>query len=150
MTNNRKRLAVLGGVLLVLAGAGVAFAAYLSTGEGSGATTSSVAVNSTIASASKGTPLYPGSSTPYTVTINNPNPYPVKVVGIGASTSDKVGTCPAGTVTSPAVANPTGTIAPGASGTYTLTATMVADPDNTCQGQTFSMPLRADLASAAG
>lgn len=150
MTNNRKRLAVLGGVLLVLAGAGVAFAAYLSTGTGSGETTSTVAVNSTIKSNSRGTALYPGATTPYTVTINNPNPYPVKVVSITASSSAAAGTCPAGTVTSPGLTNPPGTIAPNGTADYTLTATMINDPDNSCQGKTFSMPLDANLASAAG
>lgn len=150
MTATRKRLAVLGGVLLVLAGAGVAFAAYLSSGTGSGQTQSSVAVNSTISSNTPGAQLYPGSTSTYTVTINNPNPYPVKVVSISASTSDKVGSCPAGTVTSPAVANPAGTIAPNGNANYALTATMAADPDNSCQGQSFTMPLTANLASAAG
>lgn len=150
MTATRKRLAVLGGVLLVLAGAGVAFAAYLSSGTGTGQTTSSVAVNSTISSNTPGAQLYPGSTSTYTVTINNPNPYPVKVVSISSSTSDKVGSCPAGTVTSPAVANPAGTIAPNGTSNYPLTATMLADPDNSCQGQTFTMPLTAQLASAAG
>ena len=151
MTRTRKRLAVLGGVLLVLAGAGVAFAAYLSSGSGSGTTTSSVAVSSTIASNSSGAQLYPGSTSTYTVTINNPNPYPVKVANISASSSQATaGGCPAGTVTSPAVANPTGTIAPNASSSYPLTATMSTDPDNSCQGQSFTMPLTAQLASAAG
>lgn len=151
MTANRKRLAVLGGVLLVLAGAGVAFAAYLSSGTGSGTTTSSVAVNSTISSNTPGAQLYPGSTSTYTVTINNPNPYPVKVTGISASSSDKTsGNCPAGTVTSPAVTSPTGTIAANGTGNYSLVATMSADPDNSCQGQTFTMPLTAQLASAAG
>ncbi|NMO92609.1 hypothetical protein [Actinomycetospora sp. TBRC 11914] len=151
MTRNRKRLAVLGGVLLVLAGAGVAFAAYLSSGAGSGTTTGSVAVSSTIGANGTGAAaLYPGSTTTYNVTINNPNPYPVKVVSISASSSKVAGSCPAGTVTSPAVANPSGTIAPSGSGSYALTATMINDPDNNCQGQTFEMPLTAQLASAAG
>jgi hypothetical protein len=150
MTRHRKRLAVLGGVLLVFAGAGVAFAAYLSSGSGTGSTTSSVAVSSTIGSSSQGAQLYPGSTSTYTVTINNPNPYPVKVVNITASSSKAAGTCPPGTVTSPAVANPSGTIAPNASGSYSLTATMSKDPDDSCQGQSFEMPLNASLASAAG
>ncbi|HEY2225937.1 hypothetical protein [Actinomycetospora sp.] len=151
MTRNRKRLAVLGGVLLVLAGAGIAFAAYLSSGSGTGTTTSSVAVSSTISSNSSGAQLFPGSTSTYTVTINNPNPYPVKVVSISASSSlATAGSCPAGTVTSPAVPNPTGTIAPNASNSYPLSATMLTDPDNSCQGQTFTMPLTAQLASAAG
>lgn len=151
MTATRERLAVLGGVLLVFAGAGIAFAAYLSSGTGSGQTVSSVAVNSTISSNTPGAQLYPGSTSTYTVTINNPNPYPVKVVSISASSSDATGGgCPAGTVTSPAVANPAGTIAPNGTANYPLTATMAADPANSCQGQTFTMPLTAQLASAAG
>ncbi|MEJ2869031.1 hypothetical protein WCD74_14755 [Actinomycetospora sp. OC33-EN08] len=151
MTANRRRLAVLGGILLVLAGAGVAFAAYLSTGTGTGAAASSVAVNSTITPNTPGAQLFPGSTSTYTVTINNPNPYPVKVTSISASTSDKTsGNCPAGTVTSPAVTNPTGTIAANGTGSYSLTATMIANPDNSCQGQSFTMPLTAQLASAAG
>ncbi len=108
-------------------------------------------MSSTIAANGSGAAvLYPGSTTTYAVTINNPNPYPVKVVNISASASKVAGSCPAGTVTSPAVANPTGTIAPNGSGSYTLTATMVTDPDNSCQGQSFEMPLNASLASAAG
>jgi hypothetical protein len=151
MTRNRRRLAVLGGVLLVLAGAGVAFAAYLSSGSGTGATTSSVAVSSTISANSSGAQLYPASTSTYTVTINNPNPYPVKVVTISSSSSQATsGGCPAGTVTSPAVTNPAGTIVPNGSGSYPLTAAMAADPDNSCQGQSFVMPLTAQLASAAG
>jgi hypothetical protein len=151
MTRNRKRLAVLGGVLLALAGAGVAFAAYLSSGSGTGSASSSVAVSSTIGANTPGASLYPGSTSTYTVTINNPNPYPVKVVSISASSSQATQAgCPAGTVTSPAVTNPSGTIAPNASGSYPLTATMVADPDNSCQGQSFTMPLTAQLTSAAG
>lgn len=146
-----KRLGVLGGVLLAFLGAGIAFAAYLSSATGSGTTTSSVAVNSVISSASQGTGLYPGSSTAYTVTITNPNPYPVKVTSIAASSSNAAasGSCPAGTVTSAAVANPAGTIAANSSGVYSLTATMIADPNNACQGASFTMPLTASIASAA-
>ena len=151
MTPNRRRLAVLGGILLVLVCGGVAFAAYLSSGSGTGQTASSVAVSSTNTPNTPGANLYPGSTSTYTVTINNPNPYPVKVVSIGASSSQATQAgCPAGTVTSPAVTAPTGTIAPNASGSYSLTATMATDPDNSCQGQTFTMPLTAQLTSAAG
>lgn len=60
------------------------------------------------------------------------------------------GGCPVSTVTSPAVANPTGTIAPDGSGSYSLTATTAADPDNSCQGRSFTMPLTARPASVAG
>ena len=148
----KKRLGVLGGVLLAFLGAGVAFAAYLSSGSGTGATTASTAASSTISPGSTGTALYPGGSTNYTVTINNPNPYPVKVTSISAASSAATGTsnaCVAGTVTSPALTNPSGTIAANGTGTYTLVATMIANPDNSCQGASFTMALTAALASAA-
>ena len=149
---NVKRLGVMGAALLALAGAGVAFAAYLSTGSGTGSTTAATAANSVITSASTGSALYPGGTSNYTVTITNPNAYPVKVTSISAASSNAAGSngaCVAGTVTSPAVTNPTGTIAANATGTYTLVATMIANPDNSCQGVSFTMPLTAALASAA-
>jgi hypothetical protein len=149
-TRNKKRLAVLGGALAIfVVGGGIALAAYLSSGTGTGETTSSVAVNSTITPNDRGAQLYPGSTTTYTVTINNPNPYPVTVTSISSSSSTAVGGCPAGTITSAGVTSPTGTIAANGSASYPLTAKMAADPDNSCQGKTFTMPLTAQLASAA-
>lgn len=150
-SRSKKRLAVLGGALAILViGGGIALAAYLSSGTGTGETTSSVAVNSTISPNTPGAQLFPGSTTAYTVTINNPNPYPVKVVSISASSSAASGACPAGTITSTGATNPSGTIAANGTGNHPLTATMVNDPDNACQGKTFTMPLTAQLASAAG
>jgi hypothetical protein len=152
-SRRRKRLAVLGVGFLVLVGGGIAFAAYLSTGAGSASATSSTAVNSVISPSSTGTPLYPGSSTPVTIGITNPNPYPARVTSISAGSSNATGTsgaCTAGTVTTPAVtAPPTTVIPPNGTGSYTLTASMKADPDNSCQNQTFTLPLTAQLASAA-
>lgn len=152
-TRSKQRLAVAGGLLLAVVGAGVAFAAYLSSGVGSGSATSSTAVNSTIAPGDSGAALYPGATGNFTVTINNPNPYPVRVVTISAGSSNATGpsgSCAAGTVTSTALTNPPATvIPPGGSGSYTLGSKMAADPDNSCQGQTFTIPLTAQLASAA-
>jgi hypothetical protein len=150
---NRKRMAVLGGVLLVFVGAGVAFAAYLSSATGSGQASAATAVNATIAPGSNGTSLYPGGTGTFTVTINNPNNYPVRVTSISAGSSNATatnGTCVAGSVTSDAVTTPPTTIiAAGGTGTYTLTSRMIANPDNSCQGQTFTLPLTAAQASAA-
>ena len=147
----KKRAGVIGVVVVALAGAGLAFAAYLSSGAGYGETQSTVAVSSVISPKTPGSQLYPGGTTSYTVNVTNPNAYPVKVTSLSASSSDATGTsntCPAGTVTVPAVTNPTGTIPAGGTGVYTLAATMVADPNNACQGATFRMPLTAQLASS--
>lgn len=146
-----KRAGVFSAVVLALLGAGLAFAAYLSSGEGSGQTASSVAANSVISPQANGSQLYPASTTTYTVNVTNPNPYPVRVTSITAASSQAAasGACPAGTITSPSVANPSGVIAPNGTGVYSLVATMSVDPANACQGQSFTMPLTAQLASAA-
>ena len=143
-----RRLGLLGGVIVVLLLGGVAFAARLANGTGLADGDSTVAVDSTISAASPGAALYPGGSGQYTISISNPNPYPVVVVTISPSASPAIDACGAGTMTSPGVSNPPGVIEPNSSADYKLTATMIADPDNSCQGKSFSMPLSVQLAAA--
>jgi hypothetical protein len=145
----RKRTAVIAAVAVLAIGGGVAYAAWSSTGAGSGSVGSTASVNSTISPVNGAGGLYPGRTVAFSVTIDNPNGYPVKVTSISAGASALAGTCAAGTVTSPAVANPGSTINPGASGTYVLQATMSADAADACQNQTFTLPLTAQLVSAA-
>ena len=144
-----KRAAIVLGAAGVVVVAGVAYAAWTSTGAGSGSVTATTAVNSVIQPGT-GTGLYPGGSTSFTVTIDNPNDYPVKVDSISTGTSDAVpnSTCAANTVTSDASPN-AGTIAARGSATFTLQAHMIANPDNACQGKTFTLPLTASLSSNA-
>ncbi|HKN56441.1 MAG TPA: LEA type 2 family protein [Amycolatopsis sp.] len=144
-----KRAAVVLGATGVIVVAGVAYAAWTSTGSGSGEVKSTTSLNSTIAKLGDGSLLYPGGGTDFTVTISNPNSYPVVVNSISAGSSDAVNGCAAGTVTSAAVSNPSGTIAAGGSGTYTLHATMDHDAADACKSQTFSLPLTATLSSNA-
>ena len=145
----RKRTAVIAAVAVLAVGGGVAYAAWSSTGAGSGSVASTTSLNSTIDPVAGAGGLYPGRTVSFSVTINNPNGYPVKVTSISAGSSALAGTCAAGTVTSAAVSNPDGTINPGASGTYVLQATMSADAADACQGQSFTLPLTASLISAA-
>lgn len=146
---SKKAIVVLGVTGAVIAG-GVAYAAWTSSGSGSGAVHSSTAVNSTVSPADSGTALYPGGTTTFTVTVNNPNSYPVTVDSISAGGSALVNTsCAAGSVYSDAL-TPGGTPIPGGgSAAYTLTAHMIANADDACQAQTFSLPLTAVLTSAA-
>ncbi|KOV82043.1 hypothetical protein [Nocardia sp. NRRL S-836] len=144
-----KRTAVIAAVAVVAVGGGVAYAAWSSTGTGSGKVASTQEIASTITPVDGSGGLYPGRTVSFQVTINNPNAYPVRVTGISAGASDLVGGCAAGTVTSPAVTNPTGTITTGQSGTYTLQATMSTTATNECKAQTFTLPLTATLESAA-
>src|SRR5207248_8885440 len=73
-----KRSAVVLGAAGVVLVAGVAYAAWTSTGAGSGSVTAKTAVDSVI-QPNSGTGLYPGSDTTFTVTIDNKNDYVVKV-----------------------------------------------------------------------
>ncbi|OXM69158.1 hypothetical protein [Amycolatopsis vastitatis] len=144
-----KRSAVVLGAAGVVLVAGVAYAAWTSTGAGSGSVTSTTSANSVISPVSSDHALYPGNSTTFVVKVTNPNAYPVVVNSISAGSSDAVNGCAAGTVTSPAVSNPAGTIAAGATANYTLTATMDHDASDACKSQTFSLPLTATLSSNA-
>jgi hypothetical protein len=145
----RKRTMIIAGVAVLAVGGGVAYAAWSSTGAGSGSVGSTTSVNSTISAVDGAGGLFPGKTVSFSVTINNPNDYPVKVTSISAGTSDEVGGCAEGTVTSVAVSNPAGTIAPDGTGTYTLQATMNADAADACQNKSFTLPLTAALVSAA-
>ncbi|WP_370945577.1 LEA type 2 family protein [Amycolatopsis sp. cg5] len=144
-----KKTAIALGAAGALTVAGVAYAAWSSSGSGTGSVTSTTAKSSTISPSSSGNALYPGATQTFTITVDNPNSYPVKVTSIAAGSSAADGACGAGSVTSDAVSNPSGTISAGASATYTLTAHMASDADDACQGKNFSLNLTATLASAA-
>ncbi|MEU5258856.1 hypothetical protein [Amycolatopsis sp. NPDC021455] len=143
-----KRSAVVLGAAGVVVVAGVAYAAWTSTGAGSGSVTSTTSQDSVISSTDTGTALYPGASTTFTVKITNPNDYSVAVNSISAGSSNLVNGCAAGTVTSAAVTNP-GTIAGKGEATFTLTATMAPTATDACKGQIFTLPLTATLSSNA-
>lgn len=145
----RKRTAVIAAVAVLAVGGSVAYAAWSSTGSGSGTVGSTTSVDSTISPVAGAGGLYPGATVSFQVTIDNPNGYPVSVASISAGASQLTASgCAAGTVTSAAVADQ-GTIAAGQSGTYTLQATMNGDATDSCKSQTFTLPLTAQLVSAA-
>lgn len=144
-----KRSAVVLGAAGVVVVAGVAYAAWSSSGSGTGSVSSTTSVNSVISSSDSGTELYPGATTVFKVKITNPNSYPVVVNSISAGASEAAGDCAAGTVTSLGVTNPSGTIAAGGEGIYSLTAKMNANAADACKGQPFTLSLTAALSSNA-
>ena len=81
-------------LLTGLFGASVAFAAWSSTGSGSATAQATTSVNSVIAAGTSAANLFPGATNSVTVTVSNPNPYPVIVTSISAGSSALVnGTC---------------------------------------------------------
>jgi hypothetical protein len=172
MSKVMKRLALAAAVIGSVVGVvGFASAAWQSTGSGTAAASSVNAVDSVIAPGADAG-LYPGAVKTVTVSVSNPNDYPVMVTSISAGSSVAVaGTlCTANTVTTDAIdANPTGVpqydaltqsnsgpvAIPAAAGstpgtaTFGLTVRMADTADNSCQGQTFSMAISSTLESAA-
>ncbi len=140
-----------------LAAAGIAVAAWLSSGSGRSGVTAGSALaptTSTVAgSAVTSGLLVPGTSGTAVVTITNPNSYTVKVLTIapnGAATATGgTGTC---TTTGVAfVAQQPGVTLP-ARGSTTLTlagaVTMSTASETGCQGATFTVPVTVGIASA--
>ena len=161
--SRKKIAAVVVGVGLLAAAAGVAYAAWSSNASGSATAKSKTSVDSTIAPGTSLADLYPGAAKTITVTINNPNEYPVIVTSISAGSSSATGAddaCVAGTVTTVARAldtagliqsdNATKIIARGGTGTYTLVTRMASTALDACKSQTFTLSgMTATLSSAA-
>ena len=158
MRHQNKLSAGLGVVTAGLLATGVAYAAWTSTGSGSGTARATTSVNSTIDGGTHLADLYPGAAKTVTVTVSNPNDYPVIVTSISAGSSDAVDGCAADTVTSDAVADVAGidqvgaataTIAGKGTGTFQLVTRMKASATDACKGDTFNLPLTAALQSNA-
>src|SRR5436305_3217943 len=161
---SRKAIVFAAAAIIGIGTAGIAAAAWQSSGSGSASVQASSAQNSTITAVSA-IALYPGASKTALVSINNPNPYPVVVTSISSGTSSALtgglGSCAANAVTSDALApvggaagvlesdGTTMTIPAAGTGTFQLTTHMVANADNGCQALTFTLPLTATLASNA-
>jgi hypothetical protein len=168
MNRTSKRLLAVGLPLAGIAATGIAFAAWTSTGSGTGTAKSTTSANSVIAPDVSVADLYPGATSSVTVTISNPNAYAIMVTSIPAGTSDLAdkGTvgdtsddCAAGAVTSDSRTDATGLVTTTAgvkvipahlSGTYSLVTHMIASPSDNCKSTTFSLPLtNAQVVSAA-
>src|SRR6266516_7644642 len=127
--------------------ASIAFAAWTTSGSGSGYVAAGSEQNLTTLSVAASTTsvLYPTGSADVTVRINNPNTYKVLVTNINNGTGSIVSgnaTCDASNGVS--YTNQSGTWTIPASGTLTVTlanaAAMINASVDACQGQTFTVP----------
>lgn len=145
----RNRIIGAGVTLVVLAAVGLAYAAWTSSGSGSGYAKAGTAQQLTTVDVSANTTatLYPGSNGNVRIKIANPNPYPVRVTdvtGNGAITADAGhASCVSTGVT---FTNQTGqSIDVAANGdtetTLTNAASMSNASDNGCQGAVFTIPV---------
>ena len=147
--STRNRIIGAGVTLVVLAAVGLAYAAWTSSGSGSGYAKAGTAQQLTTVDVSANTTatLYPGSNGNVRIKIANPNPYPVRVTdvtGNGAITADAGhASCVTTGVT---FTNQTGqSIDVAANGntetTLTNAASMSNASDNGCQGAVFTIPV---------
>jgi hypothetical protein len=160
ITKSAKKLSVVLVSVAAASAVGVAFAAWTSGGLGSGSAAATTSEESVIAADTFAADLFPGALKSVTVSITNPNDYPVVVTQVSAGSSDPVNGCAAGSVFSTGLGTATSsdalaqagggtTIAANASGVYRLETRMIGDATNACKAQTFNLPLTARVQSAA-
>ena len=141
----RKPLAAVGIVAGATLASSLAFAAWVADGTGSGTAGARTAVALTTSVATTTAQLFPGGNGDLLVTINNANPYPVKVTKIepnGAITA--TGGC-AGTNVSFSTLDDLSILVDDDDSTQATlmnAVSMIADADNNCQGAVFTVPVK--------
>jgi hypothetical protein len=156
----RLKVGIAVAALAVAAATTAAVAEWSSSATGTGTVQSSHDVPSHITASVFAPDLYPGAVDTVTVTIDNPNPYPVVVTSISGAQAGATngGGCSAGTAYTDAAANAAGlpkagttdaTIPAHGSGSYAISGHMVANPADACKDQTFALSLTATLQSAS-
>ncbi|GIF36546.1 hypothetical protein [Actinoplanes xinjiangensis] len=136
---------------VVAATGGAAYAAWLFSGTGT-AQASAGSATLTVSDVTVSPAFGPGSTNNLTFTVTNPNAFPVLITGITGPTvtsSLEGDGCNASNVTVTPGGQPTATngLALGAAGsqtasstlTYTGKLSMVADPEDDCQGHAFNI-----------
>lgn len=150
-----KKISIVGGTVGVLMAGGIAFAAWTSTGEGSGDVTAGHQED-LVVTGGTASGLFPTDTKHFKVTVSNvDNPYKVEIDKIElngtitvANASNIAGeaVCDADDVTAEVVANGAGTtIAANDSVDVaeSVALTMHGDASGNCQGATFTVPVKA-------
>lgn len=155
MNLTKKKIAAIAAIAAMGIGGGAAYAAWSSSGTGSTTGTAGSAASITVTGTSAGPNIRPGHPVDAMFTINNPNDYPVNVtqLSIDNFASSTPGCDAAATFeynaasTTPSV--PTIAANGSANVTWTGAIKLTADPDNDCQGATYSYDVHASADSAA-
>jgi hypothetical protein len=144
VSTKRRRVTVAAGVVVLLVGAGVAYAAWTASGTGGGAASSTTAKSLVVTAGTGAGDLYPSASSNtgvLSLSIQNPNPYPVVVTSLGAD-SNGVPSNPSCNVTAVHAAETVSiTVAAGATVNWTSPTPDVNLPfaaSDNCQGTTFT------------
>ena len=150
MKRTAKRSTVVGSVLALLLGAGVAFAAWTATGTGSGTANVDTAQALGVSAASV-TELFPTGTVEVSVTVTNPNPYKVQLANVAfdSATTAKPG-CDASVISSLGSGDLTDVLAAdGGSAVIPVDVTMSNAATDECQGAAFTVTFTATGASTS-
>jgi len=152
----RQALVATGVIVGVAFVSNIAFAAWTSSGTGSGSAQAVSAVALTTTAATTSAQLFPGGSGDLKITVKNDNGYPVRVTdvtGSGAITSDKGPACDSSTgVTFTDQHGQALDVPANSSASLTVAGAvhMSNASDNSCQAAVFTIPVSLVGASHAG
>lgn len=154
-----QKVSIVGGTVATLMAGGVAFAAWTSTGEGSGTATAGSAQGLTVTGGGV-TGLYPSGDQSFNVTVKNNNSYSVRIDQIELTGNDSVSNggslpsaaaCAMSDVTPEIAHDGNGTLI-AAGGTATINGavkvTMHIDASDNCQSADFNVGVKATAHSA--
>lgn len=142
--NRKQRIFAALGIAALVAGGGVAYASWSATGSGSGAARATSAVPLVVTSGTTTADLYPGfTQGDVFLTVNNPNPYPVRITSLTPGTITT--SAPACAATNITILPVTGlsVLVPAATAAAAVTVpnvvTMGTGAPDACQGVTFTI-----------
>ncbi len=148
------------GAAFIAVNAGVAYAFWKLTGDGTATAVAGSAIELNLSGVSDDNkPLFPGGTSNLTVTVANDNAFPITVTtlspGSGKAVADeahrKAGCVNTGVVITASVHEVAWTVPKNSVGVFRLPdgIKMTNQSDTTCQGATFTIPVQATAISAA-
>lgn len=150
-----QKISIVGGTVGVLMAGGIAYAAWTSEGSGSATVKAGTEQGLDVTGGALVPGLFPTGNKDFTITVTNNNPYAVTIDDVvhGAISNDKSDSgCVSMDVTATESANDGTVLAasgtPGASHVFTFNLAMGANPDDGCQGATFTVPYTATAHSS--
>ena len=140
-----RTVAIAGAAAVGLMVSGVAFATWITSGDGQGPV-SSASIQPLQVDVPALSGLYPGATSPVTVTITNPNPYPLDLVDVTATSDNSA--CYTALRESPTkqslgAARATGTFSDNTTQDV-VDVSMPLDAPPSCAAQTFTLSVHVD------
>ena len=151
----KRRITVLSSLIALILGANIAFAAWLSSGDGSGTASAGEAADPVVTTTAV-TDLYPGATDDIVVNVTNPNAYDAEVISIdvtdvrvaAANGADATDACAPADLDVDSLTGLDVAVGNGEDADINLPVKLINDAANGCQGATFTVDVTATLQSA--